>query len=138
MVLLDLGEALEQGALVRIVEMRLERDHALGLQQLDEQEHQAQQVAIVVLVPVRARHHSSGVGQRPLHHVGLVGDQEGASGSAADHHQLKRQCLHDDAELAAGQDIAAKHHANDQDNTNDRKHQQPRATRPTAGLAERR
>ena len=53
-----------------------------------------------------------------------------SDGGAADGDHLVRQRVHDDAELAAGQDVAAEHHADDQDDTDDSKHQRPRATRP--------
>jgi uncharacterized protein YlxP (DUF503 family) len=128
-VVLDFRELAEQHALVRIVEMRLEREHSLALQRFDQDEHESEQISIVVSRPFRAGEDVLEIDQRTLHHVRVVGDQEGSGRGTADHHQLERQRLDDDRELAAGEQIAAEHHDEDHDDPDDREH--PRAPRPS-------
>ena len=118
-----------------IVDVRLQSQHALGLQQLDDQIHQRQQVAIIVLAPVRSCNHPLTVGERTLDDVHLVGDQERTRGGPTDHHQLERQCLEDDAELAAGEHVAAERQSDHQQTSDNREHPLPRLTRSRSGLA---
>jgi hypothetical protein len=99
----------------RILDVGVELDR-VGARDADELEHQAEKVLEVLRLPVRPLEDLGDVLQRVRDAVLVVGDHEGAERGAGDHHHLVGQRVQDDADLAAGDHVAAEdHHEHDAD-----------------------
>jgi hypothetical protein len=103
----DARVALEEGGVLGILDMRLERDGVRAAHP-DQGEEEAQEVAVVVGAPARAAEHLGQVLERVLDGGTVVGDGEGTRRGAADHHQLEGKGVQDDAELAPCEEVAAR------------------------------
>ena len=55
----------------------------------------------------------------------VISDHEGSDRGAADHHQLERESTEDDPELAAGDQIAAEDHPDNDENSDNAAHRCP-------------
>jgi hypothetical protein len=121
----ELGELLEERALLRPFDMALDRQHALGLGQLEDRVHQAEQLEIVLLGVLGALEGRAdalaGVGE----HVLGVGDDEGADRGAEDDQVLEGLPEHPEVPAAAG--VAAADAAQHHQPADDRKHADPRS-----------
>jgi hypothetical protein len=121
MVLVEDREGPEEIALLRILDVRLEGEHPLGLGDLEDRVHQAEKLEVTVLGVARSLHHlaerRAGLGE----HRFRVADDERADGGADDDQDLER--LPEDEEVPAVGDIAAKHGQDNDDRAADEKHE---------------
>ena len=123
MVLGDPGIALEDRAVVGLFDMGFQRDQALGLHGLGEQEQQAEQVAIIARLPARAGNHLAQRAADLFEIVDRAGDQHRGDGGAEDGEHFVGQGFEHDAQRAAGHQIAAEHAGEKNDNAADLKHE---------------
>ncbi len=121
-VLQHLGILLEDGALGRLFDVAFQGDHALGLHRLGQLEQQAQQVLVVLLLPLRPGEAFAQPAQGGLDHRQAVGNQEGRDPRPEDRHQLIGQRIEDGRHLAAVQQEAAEHHGEQHDDADDLEH----------------
>ncbi|MPL88735.1 hypothetical protein SDC9_34762 [bioreactor metagenome] len=128
-ILHDFRIFLENRRALRRLDMFLDGDGVLP-HQPDQLEQQAQQVAIVGGLPGRAAEHLAEVAQRVPDRRKAVRQQERARRGTADHDQLERHRLQDDADLAACRDEAAEHHHEDDDHPDNADHSSLSTVRP--------
>jgi len=110
--------AREDAALVRVVEVRFDSRRAALLEGGEKREQQGQQLAIGVALPFGPLEGAQQALAREFHRGQRVADDEGAHRRATDRHQLVGQCLEDHLELAARDDEAAEHAAQDDQESN--------------------
>ena len=118
MVVQNLGILLENARLFRVFDMLFERDHPLGAHQFQDEEEKRQQVFVILSFPFRAFEGLAEVFQRCLYDITLVGNEERADSGTTDRHEFMRRRLENDADFAAGNDIAAKNHRKYKHKTN--------------------
>ena len=123
-----LGDPWETGkdiAVLGTLDVALQGDHALGLHGLGQQEQQRKQIAVVRRFPLGAGEHLAEDSGGGLDRGHAVGDEEGGDPRPADGHQLVRRRFEDHRQLAAGDDVAAEHGAEQHHNADDLKHASP-------------
>ena len=126
---LDLGVFREDRAFAGGFDMFLQR-HRVLLCDADQLEQQAEQIAVILLLPFRALEHLADILERMFGAGTIIADQKGAERGAADHDHFERQRLEDDGKLAARQQVAAKDHDEQDDDADNRVH-----WNSTSGLA---
>jgi hypothetical protein len=99
----------------------LQRDDALGLHRLGQQKQQAEQVLIVLRLPLRPLEHLGEPAARRLDGGHRIGNEERRDACAEDAHQLVRQGFQHHGDLAAGDDEAAEHHDEQEHDADDLK-----------------
>ena len=85
----ELREGVEDRRFVRVLDVRLERQDALGLHQLEQAELQPEQLDIGRLVVLRALEQGAEDAQRLLQHRPGIADDEGADRGAEDDHEFE-------------------------------------------------
>jgi hypothetical protein len=118
-VLQELGELVEQRAFVRLLDVLFQRQHSLGLGELEELVEHAQQLDIVGLLVGRPLHRAAQALEGLLD-VGLgVADDESAEGRAQDNDELDG--LNQDQQIAMHR-VCAKHACKNDDGPDDDEH----------------
>ena len=107
MVAQDRGVTLEDAAFLRLLDMLVQRDDALGLVEACQLIHQVQKRLVMRGLELGPFHDLPQPAQRRAQHRRRVGDHEGAYGPAPDHHPLIGQCIEHDVHFAARQHEAA-------------------------------
>ncbi len=125
-VLQHLGVFLEDCALGRFFDVAFQGDHALGLHRLGQLEQQAEQILVVLLLPLRPGEALAQAAQGGLDHRQAVGNQEGRDARPEDGHELIGQRIEDRRHLAAVQQEAAEHHGEQHDDADDLEHEASR------------
>jgi hypothetical protein len=100
----------------------LDRDDALGLHQLGQLEKQRQQILIVLLLPLGARHHLAQSAGYALEDAHFLPDGQRTHGGAENHQEFHRRGFRQHFETAAFHEEDAKDHRKDGDDADDRKH----------------
>ncbi len=89
----------EQSALFRILDVRFERQIALGFGQLEQLMQEAEQLAVTILLVLRPLEHAPETFAEAAEDRLGVADDEGAEGAAQDDHEFERLPQH--AQMAA-------------------------------------
>ena len=96
--------------------------HRILARHPDQREEKAQKVAIVVRLPLGSAENLAHIAHRVFDRTEIIADQKRPDGRATDHHHLERQGFHDDLHFAAGEDITAENHDEDQDDADNADH----------------
>ena len=130
-ILHDLGEAAEQGRLVRIFDVALEGDDPLGLHGLGQKEQEGEQVLVVGSLPLGSGEDLGQAAADALDDIQGAADQERGYGCAHDGAHLVGRGGNDHVHLAAGDDVEPEHADEEQDNADDLEHASGACSEPS-------
>ena len=117
----ELRECLEDRRILRVLDMRLERQDALGLHQLEQAELQPEQFDIGRLVVFRPAEQRAKHAERGLQHRTGIADHEGADGRPQNDHRFER--LPEHLQVPAHGRVAAEHTNDDGEDADDETHE---------------
>ena len=122
MVLQQLGIFGEDRGGGGVLDMRFQRDRAIGAQHLHQLRHEEDDVEEILLLVFRTLEDLAQAPAEPFEFLARIADDQRAGGGTADDEHFVRNGFEDGAERAAGEGEATEHHAEQDDDTDDRKH----------------
>ena len=117
----------EDGALVRLLDIGLDGDHAFFAGLAEDVEEHFERLGVALLGDAAAFEHTHETGDHALEHVHGVGGEDGADGRAGDREELR--WLDQDGQLALFHQESADDRPKHYKNADNRKHSSPRLCR---------